>query len=307
MNKAKINAKPIPKRKLGLILDEFLAQTDLVSLIHNDPVEIVHEFRDPHDQEVVGLVVALLAYGRVASIKSKSRALIEPWGRQPAAALDSGFAAKTAQGFIYRFQKGNDLPELLKAMARLRSEYGSLAAAFASGLCASDWDYGSAMDRFSEKLRNYLPEELSYGLRFLLPGGGETRGAAKRLCLYLRWMIRDDHREGSTGGADLGVWQQLVPGEFSPAKLIIPLDTHIARVALNIGLTDKKSINLAMAREITSALRKLRPEDPLYYDMALCHLGISGDCPGFRQLPACSGCPIRGACRLGRKPRGWTY
>ena len=318
-NKTLIYGKAVQVHKLKGILDDFLAQTDALSLIRNDPVEIVHEYQDPHDQEVVGLVVALLAYGRVRAIKNKVRSLISPWGASPAQAVANGTAAQSSEGFVYRFQKGSDLPRLLGAIRALRAESGSLAAAFAAGIRPDESDYAYAMDRFIQRLRGTISGEMTYGLKFLLPRSGETRGAAKRLCLYLRWMIRDEHvsrpaqqasssrsNKGPAEARDLGTWQRLVPGQFDPAKLIIPLDTHIARISRYIGLTDQKSMGLKTAQDITDSLRKLCPADPLLYDMALCHLGISGECPQRRDLEKCSQCPIRGACRLGKTPRNWA-
>jgi uncharacterized protein (TIGR02757 family) len=317
-NKTLIYGKTIETDKLRAILDEFLVQTDALTLIRNDPVEIVQAYDDVHDQEVVGLVVALLAYGRVRSIKDKARSLIASWDASPAKAVDSGLASEMSHGFVYRFQKGNDLPNLLDAMARVRGQFGSLGAAFAAGIKAEEEDYAFAMDRFVERLRSYMGPDLSYGLRFLLPRSGETRGAAKRVCLYLRWMIRDqglaniEFASSSMGtpklghGRDLGTWQALVPGRLDASKLIIPLDTHIARISRYIGLTNRKTMDLGTAQQITQALRHLCPTDPLVYDMALCHLGISGSCPERRDLQKCVGCPIRSACRLGRPPKGWT-
>jgi hypothetical protein len=154
------------------------------------------------------------------------------------------------------------------------------------------------MDRFTLVLRGAAGGALSPGLRFLLPRS-DGAGAAKRLCLYLRWMVRP------RGAVDLGSWQALAPGRFDPARLIIPLDTHIGRIGRYIGLTDRASPGLSTARAITATLRRLRPADPLAYDMALCHLGISGSCPRRRDLVRCRGCPIRELCRLGRTPTGW--
>jgi hypothetical protein len=107
------------------------------------------------------------------------------------------------------------------------------------------------------------------------------------------------------GASDLGSWQALAPGELDPGKLIIPLDTHIERIGRYIGLTDRKSSGMKTARSITESLRRLRPEDPLAYDLALCHLGIGGSCPRKRDLTKCEGCPIRSLCRLGKTPKGW--
>jgi len=283
---------------LRAVLDRFVASVDAAALAAADPVALVRAYRDPHDVEVAGLVVAALAYGRVASIRAKAGALLERLGPSPAEAVDSGRAEKAARGFVYRFQRGQDLPRFLAAIAALRRAKGSLGAVFLAGDETPALDYGEALDRFAGALLAEGPRRPSAGFRFLVPRAGATGGAAKRLCLYLRWMIRP------FGPQDLGAWRALAPG-VDASRLIIPLDTHIHRIARYIGLTDRRSGGLVTAREITSRLRRLRPEDPLVYDLALCHLGIAGDCPRRRDVRKCAACPIRAACRLGPTPPGW--
>ncbi len=271
-------------------LDHFLATTDRAALVAHDPVEAVHRFRDPHDQEVAGLLVAMLAYGRAQTIKATTERALEALGGSPARAVDRGKVGKL-DGFVYRFQKGDDLVRFLRGVGRIRRAYGSLARAFGSVILEDDAHYGPAMSRFVALIAAAIPDEMSYGLRFLLPDAG-AGGAAKRLCLYLRWMVRDE------GGVDLGAWKTLAPG-LDPKKLIIPLDTHIARLGRYLGLTERATPGLEMAIEITQSLARLRPADPLAYDMALCHLGISERCPKHRDPEICAGCPINAVCRLG--------
>jgi uncharacterized protein (TIGR02757 family) len=105
----------------------------------------------------------------------------------------------------------------------------------------------------------------------------------KRLNLFLRWMVRHD-------ALDLGVWTR-VP----PAKLIVPLDTHVIRVGRCLRLTNYVSPGWPMARQITASLRELDPDDPVKYDFALCHLGMMNAC-GFSRAQADSQCPLRGLC-----------
>ncbi len=278
-------------------LDRLVNEADRVALIENDPIELVRRYPDPHDQEVAGLIVAMLAYGRVTSIKAKAGAVLQVLGASPAQAVDGGRKAARLEGFVYRFQRGRDLPDFLRAIRAVRRRHGSLGRAF---LCHSEAQppgpYVGAMDAFVSGLTEALPAPLSYGLRFLLPR--TTSGAAKRLCLYLRWMIRPDD------GIDLGTWQTLAPG-VDPARLIMPLDTHIARIGRYLGLTARASNDLKTALDITAALRKLAPSDPLRYDMALCHLGISGACPQRRDPGLCADCGLRRVCRLGPEPPGW--
>jgi uncharacterized protein (TIGR02757 family) len=97
----------------------------------------------------------------------------------------------------------------------------------------------------------------------------------------------------SEDGIDCGVWTAV-----RPSQLVIPLDTHIARISSYIGLTDMRSPGWKMAVDITQSLRALHAEDPLRYDFALCHLGIAGDCPRRRDPIKCRRCPIQPVCRL---------
>jgi uncharacterized protein (TIGR02757 family) len=126
-------------------------------------------------------------------------------------------------------------------------------------------------------------------LDHLLPDA--SRGAAcKRLLLYLRWMVRRDD-------VDLGAWEGIVP----PSALVIPLDTHVSRLSRLLGLTCRADLSWRTAEEITASLRRLSPEDPVRYDFALCHLGMSGACPARRSAERCRACPLAPACPTGRR------
>ena len=126
---------------------------------------------------------------------------------------------------------------------------------------------------------------LSRGYRHLFPLPS-TGGPCKRLHLFLRWMVR-------RAPPDFGLWP-----EVSPAKLLMPVDTHIENMCRAVGLTSRKSRNWRMAVEITDRLRRLDADDPVKYDFALCHLGIAGDCPRKRDPVKCVQCPIQAICRL---------
>ena len=116
-----------------------------------------------------------------------------------------------------------------------------------------------------------------YGLKQLFPSP-DKGSACKRPNLFLRWMVR-------TQDVDFGIWDRI-----PPSKLIIPLDTHIAKIARCIGLTKRTSSDWKTAKEITDSLKKFDPEDPLKYDFALCHHGISGLCKGGKSESSCSSC-----------------
>ncbi|MBI4819965.1 MAG: TIGR02757 family protein [Deltaproteobacteria bacterium] len=270
-------------------LDAFLAGQNREALVHSDPVELVRVYQDPHDQEVAGLFVASLAYGRVASIRAAASRVLAALGDRPARAIDAGRFVGL-EGFVYRFQRDDDMPALARAIRGVRAEFGSLGSALLA-LDPGGADYAAALDRWVETLRA-RGQRTSRGFEFLLPR--VNAGAAKRLWLYLRWMIRAED------GIDLGTWRTF--GSFDPGRLLVPIDTHVQRIARYVGLTDRASSDLVMAREVTGNLARLRPGDPVAYDMALCHLGVSGSCPRRRDPVRCVGCPIRAICRLGEPP-----
>jgi uncharacterized protein (TIGR02757 family) len=127
-------------------------------------------------------------------------------------------------------------------------------------------------------------------MRWLLPRPADG-SACKRPLLFLRWVARPDD------GVDLGLWTAL-----DPARLVVPLDTHVHRIGYWIGLTSRRTASWRTALEVTAALRALDPADPTRFDFALAHLGISRDCPGRPEPRACTPCPLRAHCRAWRGP-----
>lgn len=271
---------------LRALLDATLAGRDWRADLAADPVSRLHQYADPRDREVAGLVAAAITYGRVAMILRNLDAVLGVLGPAPAAYAraftprrDRAFFAS----FAHRWTRGADLVALLVRIRRLLEAHGSLEAACATGLRAGDADVVPALGRFVEALRG--PGAPPPALRALLahPADGS---ACKRTLLWLRWMVRRD-------AIDPGGWSAI-----PPAALVVPVDTHVARIAGYLGLTTRKTPDLAMAREVTAALRGFAPDDPLRYDFALCHLGIAGDCPSRPVRAICERCPLRSACRI---------
>jgi uncharacterized protein (TIGR02757 family) len=197
-------------------------------------------------------------------------------------------------GFVYRFNVGTDVAVLLMGMGRALRQHGSLEALFVQGLTARGSWHG-ALDAFTAALREVPLEPLrralgpERGLRHLLPSPLGA-GAAKRLNLFLRWMVR------GKDAVDFGLWRQV-----RPSSLLIPLDTHISRIARHLGLTRRLDLSWRTAQEVTASLRMLDAEDPVRYDFALCHYGMSGVCP-TRPIPQnCARCLLQPACRVGRR------
>ncbi len=290
--------------RLAPVLDRFQRTFDAAARLAADPVEFPRRYPDPGDAEVAGLLAACLAYGRADVFKPRLEGILSVAGPSPAA-----FAARLARapdagpfrGFRYRFNEPEDVAALLAAAGWVRGRHGSLGARFAALLGESAGEaepLRAALARFAGEIREAPPARAllvrrgARGLRHLCPDPA-AGGAAKRWNLYLRWMVR------GPDGVDLGLWRG-VP----PSRLVVPLDTHVARVARRLGLTRRRDLTWRTAEEITAALRAVDPSDPVRFDFALCHLGMSGGCPPRRDAVRCRGCALVEECLEGRRSAG---
>ena len=244
------------------------------SFVHPDPLELVHEHEDSRDQEVVGLVSACLAYGRVAQIlASVRRALAALSGPDHDAADASPRAALLAAsdatirrrlaGFRHRFTTDAELSSLFIGVRHAIRDHGSLEALFRAGVAPDDRTILSALTRFVSRLRDYAGGRNASASLLSSPEDGS---ACKRLNLYLRWMVRRD-------AVDPGPWTTI-----SRSLLVVPLDTHLFRLSRALGLTRRNQPNLATALEITAGFARISPRDPVRYDFALTRLGINPAC-----------------------------
>lgn len=231
------------------------------------------QYTDPADRELAGFLAAVLAYGNVVQIHRSVRAVLGAMPEGPARFVrrfDPRQDADRFADFVHRFNRGRDVALLCWWLRQALDEHGSLEGTFLAGYGEADADIGPALARFvagmlSRESRPFYPRGLlpaDGGVRFFLPSPAHG-SPCKRLNLFLRWMVRPDD------GIDFGLWKG-VPA----AKLIIPLDTHVARIARRLGLTRRVSPSWRMAVEITERLRAFDPDDPVKYDYALCRHGI---------------------------------
>jgi len=257
-----------------------------------DPVHIVRRYSQPDDREVVGFCAAALAFGRVASVLNSIESLLKVMGPHPAAFVRSFAMARHGarlEPLVHRWIRGRDLAALMLVLQRMLAEAGSIEAFFRAGDDPSLPDVAGALDSFSWRaletdLRpaygSRKPARLGVCYFFPRPSAGS---ACKRLNLFLRWMVRKD-------AIDLGVWQTI-----SPARLVVPLDTHVIRLGRCLKLTRYASPGWKMAADITAALRAIDPADPVRYDFSLCHVGMMNAC-GYGTRTGDAQCPLRGLC-----------
>ena len=282
-----------PSRRLGACLAA-LTQNGSAAWIPHDPVRFPHRYTAAADIEAAAFFSALLAYGRISAFGKVLERLLALMGEAPHRYLLSFDPARERPrfaGLYYRFNTEDDLFALTVLVSRVLQKDGSLAARFLRGYRPEEADIGPALARFAGSLQDEsaATAPMTPGLRYLLPSPADG-SACKRWNLFLRWMIRP------RDGVDFGLWPAI-----PAAKLIIPLDTHIARIAGYLRLTGRKTSDWKTAREITAALKAIDPADPLRFDFPLCHLGISGACPIAPDPGACRLCPLLPACPRGRR------
>lgn len=228
-----------------------------------DPLQFLHLSENELDIEAMGFVASIFAYGNVKQINATLNKFVKVSEGKPYDFIRS-FDEKTKPEIAHRFYTKRDVIHLFLAMNKIYDAFGSLKNLFLSFYNPEEVNLKSPITKFS----NYFLEEIAKrkrqmtgGIKFMFPLP-EKGSACKRINLFLRWMIRKDE-------LDFGIWK-----EIPTAKLIIPVDTHVARVSQSLGLTNRKIPDWKMAEEITENLKKFDPIDPIKYDFAICHIGM---------------------------------
>ena len=280
-------------------LERLYREFDYASRLDRDAIQFPLRYPDPCDREVVALLTACLAYGRVDLFSRALETVLAVMGPSPSAyvrCFDPERDGRAFDRFIYRFNRPRDLVALCVAFRNVLARHGTLERCFIAGDDPAAPHVGVALERFArgfldEDVRSLFPRgRLSRGYRHFFPLPS-TGGPCKRLHLFLRWMVRRD-------APDFGLWAQV-----SPSRLLVPVDTHIENMSRAIGLTRRRSRTWRMAEEITQRLAALDPTDPVKYDFALCHKRMSGDCLDRRDVVVCTPCGLRDVCRHWRGRR----
>lgn len=253
-------------------LEALFARHHRLANLYPDPLIFARDRPSAEEGEVAGLVAASLAYGRVEKIMQALEDVFGRLGPKPRDSLASWAPRELVErfhGFRYRFHGGIDVALFLHLARQVLERRGSLRRAFEAG--GEGRDISEPMAAFGEELFGGDPRPVlrsreipaGHPVRHLLPSPA-LGGAAKRFCLYLRWMVRRDE-------IDPGYWE----GTVSPGRLVVPLDTHVAAVAREFGLTGRRSSDWRTACEITEALRRYDRDDPTRYDFCLFRYGMT--------------------------------
>lgn len=283
------SAIPIPASELlAARLDELVRTFD-ISSITPDPLELVLRYEQPEDREIAGVFAAAFAYGRADIVVRNVGEVLDRMGESPRRFLerfDRRRDGRRFAGFSHRFQKAPELLDLMEAVHLAIRERESLEEAFLAGDDGGP-DISAALTAFTSRLVNarHLGSGRRRALSYLLPSpaGGS---ACKRMNLYLRWMVRRTQ-------PDTGIWSRV-----EPSRLVMPIDTHVHRIATFLGLTERRSADWKTALEVTRRLRQFDPSDPVRYDFAICRLGILDLCSRQRRRENCMQCLLRDVCRF---------
>lgn len=260
----------------------------------NDPLSFCHRYSDPLDREIAAVIASAFAYGGIKIILRTLESIFSQLGPSPRSYVESftpGRSLETFSGFKHRFNDGRDLVALLWGIRLMIQDAGSVNAFFLRFHDPAAMDVTAALNGYSSAVlaldyrpvfgNAAAPAGSCFPFLFPAPAAGS---ACKRLCMFLRWVVRP------ADGIDLGIWRGV-----SPSQLLIPVDTHISRICSYLGFTGRKAADWRMAQEITAALRQLDPADPVKYDFSLAHLGISEGCTGTDPL-RCLSCAIKDIC-----------
>ena len=229
-----------------------------------DPVWILHRFSDERDIELIGLITAAYAYGSVDQINRFINELLQKTGNNPyefTINFSKRKDKKHLEGMYYRFNSGFDIINMFISLNKALIRFGSLRNLFLSHIEASHNNIIPALGGFTNELNKNIIKTDNRYYHYLF-SNPVNKSTCKRMNLFLRWMVRKDD-------IDTGLWK-----EIETSKLIMPVDTHIARISKKLKLVNRKSIDLKFALELTENLKKFDPVDPVKYDFALCHLGI---------------------------------
>lgn len=249
------------ERTLKRLLDERMALYNSPAFIESDPIRIPHGFSKKQDIEISGFFSAILAWGRRSTIIASASRLMHWMDDAPHDFIRNHRPEerKKMLGFAHRTFNATDLLFFIERLQQHYQEYDSLEDAFIPGPKLNTTNVESALTHFHQYF--FSTEHPARSRKHL---STPARGSAcKRLCMFLRWMVRRD-----AAGVDFGIWHKM-----TPVQLIIPMDVHVARVAFRLGLMAQEKACWRTALELTDRLRVWRPQDPVAYDFALFGLG----------------------------------
>lgn len=248
--------------ELKEFLDEKVNLYNTFNFIELDPISIPHQYKKKQDIEIAGFFAATLAWGQRVTVINKCKELLALMDHAPHDFLlnHTLHDLKTFEKFKHRTFNTTDTLYFIESLSQYYRKHNSLENAFMSP-ATSNLTIEAGLMQFHDTFFS-LPDYPKRTLKHVSTPA--RKSACKRLCMYLRWMVRQDDK-----GVDFGIWKNI-----SPSQLVCPCDVHVERVARKLKLMKNKQLNWQAALDLTANLRSLDPLDPVKYDFALFGLGI---------------------------------
>ncbi len=245
---------------LKQFLDSKVLQYNRPGFIETDPVQIPHRYSDKEDIEISGFLTATISWGKRTSILKSASRMLEFMGNSPYDFLlnHKDEHLIKMEGFVHRTFNSTDLYTFIEALKFLYQKQDGLEGIFTKYKTADSLQ--PAIHQLKKEFFK-VPHLKRTQKHLSDPLNGS---AAKRINMYLRWMVRKDNK-----GVDFGIWK-----DIPPSILSCPLDIHSGNVARKLGLLTRKQNDSKAVNELDTALRLLDPSDPVKYDYALFGLGV---------------------------------
>ncbi|MDR3326790.1 MAG: TIGR02757 family protein [Prevotellaceae bacterium] len=244
-------------------LNKYVETFNTEVFIENDPIQIPHGFSKREDIEIAGFLAATIAWGQRKSIINNAKRLMEMMENSPYLFVTQANSATDWQPikkFVHRTFNGEDCLFFLHSLRNIYLKHNGLETVFTKGFERDSTIFGTLA--YFRKIFLELPHEKRVEKHL----SDVSRGsAAKRLNMFLRWMVRQDRH-----GVDFGLWQNI-----PAAALMLPLDVHSSSIARKLGLLTRPQNDWKAVEEITAVLREFDPQDPVKYDFALFGIGVN--------------------------------
>ncbi len=255
--------RELTSEELGGLLERLHDKYNTPDFIDNDPISVPHSFSLREDIEISGFLAATIAWGNRKAIVRNARRMMEFMDGAPAGFVRGASPSEldSVKRFVHRTFNGDDFAAFILALRRLMEQWGGIG-----GFFESKWaETGDMREVYSQFRRVFF--DFEHPSRTEKHLSSIDKGAAcKRLCMYVKWMVRRDGH-----GVDFGLWDSI-----PPSALYLPLDVHTASMGRALGLLTRKQNDWRAVEEITSSLREYDPEDPVRYDFSLFGAGIDG-------------------------------
>lgn len=242
------------------LLETKFLQYNNSNFIESDPVQIPHLFAQKEDVEIAGFLAATIAWGNRKMVINNCYKMMNLMGNSPYDFVMShqSHQLEPLQNFVHRTFNGRDFTTFIRGLKHIYTNHNGLEGIFNEH--QKDGYLHNAISQLKQKFFEVEHEQRTHK-HIADPLRGS---AAKRIHLFLRWMVRNDN-----AGVDLGIWKSI-----SPSLLSCPLDVHTGNVGRNLGLITRKQDDIKTLNELDTHLRSFDPLDPVKYDYALFGLGV---------------------------------